>query len=192
MSFQDGKSIEQPITGFERLQDKSTIRLEHVATSKRLHSHDQRTGWNDDKEFNEVTAYGTPEFNGDANDHWIVEVQKGDELKVMSSRVRFKHPQTGCYLTSREFKLPKWGFGQQEVTCSSKARFDLTMCDLINLVGELNILNIQKRLKDRRRSIIKSQDSFQNSLSCIVSCSESTAGSSHRIHLVLGQVHSDL
>jgi dolichyl-phosphate-mannose-protein mannosyltransferase len=76
-----------------------------------------------------VSAYGSAEFTGDANDHWLIEVldSPDGELNAMSSRVRFKHPQTYCYLMSRESKLPKWGFGQQEVTCSTKAKKSLTM-----------------------------------------------------------------
>ena len=85
-----------------------------------------------------MSGYGTTDddFLGDSNDHWIVEVlgvpKKGKaEISAMTSRVRLRHPNTGCYLMSRESKLPKWAFGQQEVTCSSKGRKDLTMFGLL-------------------------------------------------------------
>jgi dolichyl-phosphate-mannose-protein mannosyltransferase len=121
---------EQDLVGFETLTSGSTIRLEHTPTLKRLHSHDTRPGWNDDKEINEVTAYGSDGILGDANDHWIIELVNGKNeapVKALSSVFRLKHALTGCYLMSRSSKLPEWGFGQQEVTCSSKGRYDLTL-----------------------------------------------------------------
>ncbi|KAI8904782.1 Dolichyl-phosphate-mannose-protein mannosyltransferase-domain-containing protein [Gorgonomyces haynaldii] len=130
LEFQNGSQVDKPITGFDRLKHGSVVRLEHVPTRKRLHGHDVRPGWNDDKEINEVSCYGTgePDFLGDSNDHWRIEVLGSEgNVDAMTSRIRLKHVNTGCYLMSRESKLPKWGFGQQEVTCSTKAKKSLTI-----------------------------------------------------------------
>ena len=75
---------------------------------------------------------------GDENDDWIIEIvnKKNDNpaLLAMESVFRLKHKISGCYLMSRNSKLPKWGiasltlgFEQQEVTCSERARYDLTL-----------------------------------------------------------------
>ena len=123
---------EQPIRGFVPITHMTIVRLEHVATDKRLHSHSVRLGWNDDKELNEVSGYGHANFLGDTNDHWVVEIlgnarDDTSPVKAISTRVRFRHANTGCYLYSRESKLPEWGFGQQEVACSDKALKSLTV-----------------------------------------------------------------
>jgi dolichyl-phosphate-mannose-protein mannosyltransferase len=122
--------IEKPIVHFETVKVGSVIRLEHIATEKRLHSHNVRPGWNDDKEINEVSCYGAPDVLGDANDHWIIEVdgaKRGDPIHAMKTKFRLKHSLTGCFLFSRKSKLPEWAFGQQEVTCSSHGRDDLIL-----------------------------------------------------------------
>jgi dolichyl-phosphate-mannose-protein mannosyltransferase len=121
---------EKPIVEFEKILHKQTIRLEHLATNLRLHSHDVRPTFTDDKEVNEVTAYGSKTVLGDANDHWVVEIEGGNsttELHALNSKFRLRHLNTGCYLMSRTSKLPDWAFGQQEVTCSTKGRRDLTI-----------------------------------------------------------------
>jgi dolichyl-phosphate-mannose-protein mannosyltransferase len=78
-----------------------------------------------------VTAYGSETVIGDANDHWIVEIEgaqsESEPLIAMKSVFRLKHAITGCYLLSRNAKLPDWAFKQQEVTCSSKGRHALTL-----------------------------------------------------------------
>jgi dolichyl-phosphate-mannose-protein mannosyltransferase len=86
--------------------------LEHVPTKKRLHSHGVRPVFNDDKEINEVSAYGKDNFMGDENDDWIIDIvnAKYDKnLRAMESVFTLKHKITGCYLMSRNSKLPKWG-----------------------------------------------------------------------------------
>ncbi|KAG8767091.1 hypothetical protein FRC12_006454 [Ceratobasidium sp. 428] len=102
-----------------------TIRFEHVATSKRLHSHDVRPPVSDVDFQNEVSAYGYPGFQGDANDNWIVEIVegagKGQSVKTLQTRFKLRHPLTGCYLFSHKVKLPDWAYEQQEVTCNKNA-----------------------------------------------------------------------
>jgi dolichyl-phosphate-mannose-protein mannosyltransferase len=105
------------------------VRLEHVSTSKRLHSHEVRPPISDVDFQNEVSGYGFPGFVGDANDNWWVEIEEGDSkdgeswkrLKTLRTKFRLRHALTGCYLFSHKVKLPDWGFEQQEVTCNKNA-----------------------------------------------------------------------
>lgn len=108
------------------------IKLFHAATGKRLHSHDVRPPVSDVDFQNEVSGYGVPGYDGDANDDWIVELDDGDirdsesykRLRTLRTKFRLKHPLTGCYLFSHKVKLPDWGFEQQEVTCNKNAVHD--------------------------------------------------------------------
>lgn len=131
LTFEGLNPIEKAFNGFEKIHHGSTIRLEHILTNARLHSHNVRPGFNDDKDINEVSAYGSNATLGDANDHFLIEIEGTKDanvpLQAIRQRFRLKHSQTGCYLASRDHKLPEWSFGQQEVTCSSKARYKLTL-----------------------------------------------------------------
>ncbi|OJD16883.1 hypothetical protein AJ78_02980 [Emergomyces pasteurianus Ep9510] len=106
--------------------DGSVIRLYHITTHRRLHSHDVRPPVTEADWQNEVSAYGYEGFPGDANDLFRVEIVKsmsdGDEAKerVRTIQTKFKliHLMTGCALFSHKVKLPTWGFEQQEVTCA--------------------------------------------------------------------------
>ncbi|KZT33151.1 glycosyltransferase family 39 protein [Sistotremastrum suecicum HHB10207 ss-3] len=105
------------------------IRLEHVSTKKRLHSHDVRPPVSDVDFQNEVSGYGFEGFAGDANDFWVVEIEYGDKKhKESTTRVeplrtvfRLRHKLSGCYLFSHKVKLPEWAYEQQEVTCNKNA-----------------------------------------------------------------------
>ena len=109
--------------------DGMIIRLEHIKTEKRLHSHDHRPPVSEVDFQNEVSGYGFPGFTGDANDNFIVEIASGDDrdrestkrLKTLRTKFRLRHQYTGCYLFSHKVKLPEWGFEQQEVTCNKNA-----------------------------------------------------------------------
>ncbi|CAO1614890.1 unnamed protein product [Parajaminaea phylloscopi] len=103
------------------------VRLLHRLTDKRLHSHDSNRPPVTESDFqNEVTGYGFPNFAGDANDNWRVEIEHGaagdsaSSTRVRSLRTvfRLRHTLTGCYLFSHKVTLPDWGYGQQEVTCN--------------------------------------------------------------------------
>ncbi|OCF40188.1 dolichyl-phosphate-mannose-protein mannosyltransferase [Kwoniella heveanensis CBS 569] len=110
------------------------IRLEHVITEKRLHSHDVRPPVSEVDFQNEVSGYGFPGFAGDANDDFIVEIahrtrgrrdrQARHRLKTLRSQFRLRHALTGCYLFSHKVKLPDWGFEQQEVTCNKNPTWE--------------------------------------------------------------------
>jgi dolichyl-phosphate-mannose-protein mannosyltransferase len=105
------------------------IRLEHNTTKKCLHSHDHRPPVSEVDFQNEVSGYGFPGFEGDANDNFVVEIEHGDRhdresfkrLRTLRTKFRLRHQLTGCYLFSHKVKLPEWAFEQQEVTCNKNA-----------------------------------------------------------------------
>ncbi|KAJ7367532.1 glycosyltransferase family 39 protein [Mycena albidolilacea] len=118
-----------PNTGLIYITDKMRVKIEHISTFKRLHSHDVRPPVSDVDFQNEVSAYGMAGFEGDANDDWWVEIVHGDKrdresgkrLRTLRTQFRLRHALTGCYLFSHKVKLPEWGFEQQEVTCNKNA-----------------------------------------------------------------------
>jgi dolichyl-phosphate-mannose-protein mannosyltransferase len=111
------------------IESGARVKLRHVSTEKNLHSHDFRPPVSEVDFQNEVSAYGMAGFVGDANDDWIVEIEKGNKhdpvsrhrLRTLGTRFRLKHALTGCYLFSHKVKLPKWAYEQQEVTCNRAA-----------------------------------------------------------------------
>jgi dolichyl-phosphate-mannose-protein mannosyltransferase len=114
---------------FEPITSGMHIRLHHILTEKRLHSHDVRPPISEVDFQNEVSAYGFSGFMGDANDDWAIEIDEGDKhdresskrLRTLRTKFRLRHLLTGCYLFSHKVKLPEWGFEQQEVTCNKNA-----------------------------------------------------------------------
>jgi dolichyl-phosphate-mannose-protein mannosyltransferase len=111
------------------IENGARIKLRHLITQKCLHSHDFRPPVSEVDFQNEVSAYGMADFAGDANDDWIVEIEKGSRrdpassrrLRTLGTQFRLKHALTGCYLFSHKVKLPKWAYEQQEVTCNKNA-----------------------------------------------------------------------
>ncbi|XP_036398526.1 protein O-mannosyl-transferase 2 [Megalops cyprinoides] len=98
------------------------IRLEHKETTRNLHSHLHEAPLT--RKHYQVTGYGI-NGTGDPNDLWQVEVcggRRGDLIKVLRSKVRFRHRTTGCVLYSSGKTLPKWGWEQVEVSCSPYVR----------------------------------------------------------------------
>lgn len=90
------------------------IRLEHVATTRNLHSHidvpSPVTGQQ------EVTCFGL-NGSGDENDNWRVEVEGGGPW-TFGKRARLIHVLSGHALHSHAgYSHPQWTMGQQEVTC---------------------------------------------------------------------------
>ncbi|KAN0072254.1 Dolichyl-phosphate-mannose-protein mannosyltransferase domain containing protein [Elaphomyces granulatus] len=106
--------------------DGATIKLYHVMTHRRIHSHDVRPPITEADWQNEISAYGYEGFAGDANDLFRVEIvpsmSDGKEakkrLRTIETKFRLIHVMTGCVLFSHKVKLPDWGFEQQEVTCA--------------------------------------------------------------------------
>ncbi|AMD21726.1 HFL130Wp [Eremothecium sinecaudum] len=123
-------------TEFEGVKHGTKIRLKHVLTGHRLHSHDHKPPVSESSDWQkEVSGYGYAEFEGDANDDWIVEIDREasvpgeaqESVKAIDTKFRLRHAMTGCLLFSHEVKLPKWGFEQQEVTCATQGKPHLTL-----------------------------------------------------------------
>lgn len=121
---------------FEGLKDGTKIRLRHKLTDRRLHSHDHKPPVSESSDWQkEVSAYGAENFTGDANDDWIVEIDKDasakgeaqEYVKALETKFRLRHAMTGCLLFSHEVKLPSWAYDQQEVTCASSGIPELTL-----------------------------------------------------------------
>lgn len=114
---------------FKQIHNGAVVRLMHLDTGKRLHSHDQKPPVSEAEFQNEVSGYGFEGFNGDANDNFKIEIVNGDardpssykQLKAIRTHFRLKHMLSGCYLFSHKEKLPEWGYGQQEVTCNKQS-----------------------------------------------------------------------
>ena len=108
------------------IRDGDIIKLYHIETDRRLHSHDVRPPVTEADWQNEVSAYGYEGFEGDANDLFRIEIIKsmshGAEAKtrVRTIETKFKldHIITACLLFYHKVKLPESPFEQQEVTCA--------------------------------------------------------------------------
>lgn len=108
------------------LKDGDAIRLSHVATTRNLHSHPIPAPIS--KLNNEVACYGNATI-GDYQDYWVVEVvddihrgskDKIDTIHSLTTRLRFRHQASGCYLRAANAVLPQWGFKQIEVSCDKE------------------------------------------------------------------------
>ena len=123
-----------PENEFVPLHDGIKIRLKHVNSGRRLHSHDEKPPVSERDWQKECSCYGFEGFEGDANDDFVVEiVQKRTKdipskfnVKALTTIFRLRHAMTGHYVFSSEVKLPSWGFDQQEVTTASQGRRPLT------------------------------------------------------------------
>lgn len=121
-------------TTFVPLTNGIKVRLKHVQTHRRLHSHDHKPPVLERDWQKEVSCYGFENFTGDANDDWVVEIvdyklrtDAGKKLvRAMELVIRFRHAMTGNYLFSLPVKLPEWGFGQQEVSAAGLGSRPLT------------------------------------------------------------------
>ncbi|KAG0045646.1 hypothetical protein BGZ83_009120 [Gryganskiella cystojenkinii] len=113
----------------EYIQSGDFVRLIHVQTQKRLHSHDKKAPVTEDEHHFEVSGYGYKGFEGDANDEWRIEIVDRDgtdpesstSLQTLRSKFKLVHVNQNCDLFSHKVKLPKWAFEQQEVTCMRSA-----------------------------------------------------------------------
>lgn len=119
---------------FVPLYDGTKIRLRHVNTGRRLHSHDEKAPVSERDWQKEASCYGFEGFEGDANDDFVVEIvdhasEEGisqKEVRALTTIFRLRHAMTGTYLFSSEVKLPEWGHEQQEVTTASQGARPLT------------------------------------------------------------------
>ncbi|CEH14995.1 glycosyltransferase family 39 protein [Ceraceosorus bombacis] len=104
-----------------------TFRFVHEATGRNLHSHAIAAPIT--KENYEISGYGNATV-GDWNDHWIVEVvddlatgkkvQGGEVVRSLTTRMRFRHKNLGCYMRAGSAVLPQWGWKQIEVSCDKE------------------------------------------------------------------------
>ncbi|GAA5981932.1 hypothetical protein JCM5350_006569 [Sporobolomyces pararoseus] len=108
------------------LRHGDLLRLVHTSTGRNLHSHAIAAPVT--KLANEVSCYGNATV-GDSNDYWQIEVvddflrgsrNKFDRIHSLSTRLRFKHLNSGCYLRAANAVLPQWGFKQVEVSCDKE------------------------------------------------------------------------
>ncbi|OIW30645.1 MIR-domain-containing protein [Coniochaeta ligniaria NRRL 30616] len=110
----------------EYIKNGDVLRLYHMPTHRRLHSHDVRPPVTEADWQNEVSAYGYEGFDGDANDFFRVEIVKKqskgglaqERLRTIETKFKLVHVMTGCVLFSHKVKLPDWASEQQEVTCA--------------------------------------------------------------------------
>ncbi|KAF1831050.1 PMT-domain-containing protein [Decorospora gaudefroyi] len=98
----------------------AVIRLIHAQTGRNLHSHSvaapvTKGDW-------EVSCYGNVTV-GDTKDHWVIEVVRDaasrdySKVRTLTTALRLKHKDLGCYLRAGNVNLPQWGFKQIETTC---------------------------------------------------------------------------
>lgn len=109
------------------LLDGDELRLIHTSTGRNLHSHAIAAPVT--KENWEVSGYGNDTV-GDENDIWKVEVvddthrsrrdAKDGKIHALTTRMRFRHKESGCYLKAANAVLPQWGFKQIEVSCDKE------------------------------------------------------------------------
>ena len=109
---------------FKFLTGGSVVRLVHNATARQLHSHPVPAPLT--KVHNEVACYGN-ETVGDSNDYWVFETvddmlrgKKFDRIHSLTTRLRLRHKNSGCYLRASGKTLPAWGFKQVEVSCDKE------------------------------------------------------------------------
>lgn len=105
------------------IKNGDTVRLVHATTGRNLHSHSVVAPVS--KLNNEVSCYGNATV-GDSNDYWVIEVvddflrggkSKFERIHSLSTRLRLKHLNSGCYVRAANAILPQWGFKQVEVSC---------------------------------------------------------------------------
>ncbi|KAI7856270.1 Dolichyl-phosphate-mannose-protein mannosyltransferase-domain-containing protein [Circinella umbellata] len=143
--FKIYKKETEEVTGIEYVKHGDVVRIVHPESNKRLHSHNHRPPVTDLEYHNEVSAYGFPGFDGDANDYWRVEIvdydkhdpESKDRLRTLHSKFRLVHVLRNCALFSHSVKLPEWGWGQQEVTCINNGKLPKTMWYIESTENEL-------------------------------------------------------
>ena len=101
----------------ENVIDGSLIRLYHITSDRRLHSHDVRPPITEADWQNEVSAYGYEGFEGDANDLYRIEIVKAmsdgkeakERLRTIQTKFKLVHVMTGCVLFSHKVKIAGLG-----------------------------------------------------------------------------------
>lgn len=113
---------------FKPIKDGDVVRLFHKQTGKYLHVNDVRPPISEHEHSNEVSCHGLrDDLGGDTNYEWKVRTVLKKPwapnnlplLKLRAGETVFQllHRGTSCVLMSHKEKLPKWGYGQNEVLC---------------------------------------------------------------------------
>ncbi|KTW30372.1 hypothetical protein T552_00845 [Pneumocystis carinii B80] len=148
----DSGDSKYEIYPFSSIRDGSIVRLYHLETDKRLHSHDVRPSLSDIDWQNEVSGYGHKGFAGDNNDLFRIEIDKSrsytDESKVIiraiETKFRLIHVSTGCALFSNNIYLPEWGYGQIEVTCAKSGVYENSLWYIEDNSHDSFSINVEK------------------------------------------------
>jgi len=109
----------------EYVRDGDYIRLLHVATQRRLHSHPHEAPVTKAENHFEVTGFGNPGSHGNWDDDWRLEVVARDAestehpqiLLSQRSKFRLAHNNMKCDLFSHSKVIPLVDSHWQEVTC---------------------------------------------------------------------------
>ena len=137
-----------PAGELKYLEDGMVLRLVHAPTGRNLHSHTVYAPVT--KSNLEVSCYGNATI-GDSNDYWRLEIvddimrgrkEKFTRVHSLTTRMRFRHLNTGCYLRAANAVLPQWGFKQIEVSCDKNN----------NRKDEHTHWNVESHWNDRRSS----------------------------------------
>lgn len=103
-----------------------SVKLRHLQSTRRLHSHEVKAPVSDNDYQFEVSAYGADGFPGDLNDMWSIEIVAqystpglpSRQMRTLQTVFKLRHLIQKCYLYGHRTQLPAWGFAQQEVTCN--------------------------------------------------------------------------
>ena len=146
------------------LKDGDAIRLQHAPTTRNLHSHPIPAPIT--KLNNEVSCYGNATI-GDYQDYWVVEVvddihrgskDKYEKIHSLTTRLRFRHQHSGCYLRAANAVLPQWGFKQIEVSCDKE-----------NNPNDIHTYwNVESHWNDRRKFHCYTLDIYARCLACMI------------------------
>ncbi|ORE04975.1 hypothetical protein BCV72DRAFT_250883 [Rhizopus microsporus var. microsporus] len=121
-------SLQVEANPLELVHNGDQIRLEHFASTRKLHSHDYRPQITSKREHQEVTAYGDKLIN-DVYDYWTLIVLDDDNRhsrdmnitwQTLNQRFRLLHIR-GCALISHGAYYEGEGHNHQEVTCMASA-----------------------------------------------------------------------
>ncbi|XP_054161433.1 protein O-mannosyl-transferase 2-like [Oppia nitens] len=110
--------VDPDVGDIEFVKNGDLIRLEHLVTTRNLHSHKEPAPVT--KKHFQITCYGD-NGTGDANDVFRIEIVGGREgqiVETVTSKVKVVHYLMNCALHSHSKQLPKWGYEQMEVSCT--------------------------------------------------------------------------
>ncbi|KAI7902951.1 Dolichyl-phosphate-mannose-protein mannosyltransferase-domain-containing protein [Cokeromyces recurvatus] len=109
----------------EYVHNMDSIRLEHVASTRKLHSHNHRPQLSAKRDHSEVTAYGDKLIE-DINDYWTLKVLTEENTpskdttlswKSLNQRFRLEHARRCTLISHPVYQEDQ----QQEVTCMLSA-----------------------------------------------------------------------